>query len=499
MRYPVLGFLFLVAIICHAGIVEENRLPGTTDYISYGSISADLEGFTRDISSPLGGRVDFSVNTHATKWTINIYRVGWYGGLGKRLITVLPQDKPSVQPQPMTDPVTGLVDAGNWSVTASWQVPSDAVSGVYLAKLTRTDNNDQFVIPFVIRDDTHYHDIVFQTSDTTWAAYTGWGGWNLYGPNPGVAATKAGPAGEAVKVSYNRPFSTAYCLGLAAGPHNSFFGVESAAVRWLEKNGYDVAYQSGVDTARYGVGDHRVFISCGHDEYWSGQQRANVERARDRGVNLCFWSGNECYWRVRWENNYRTMVCYKETWAGKKIDPSAEWTGRWMDNKIVPSVPQNALTGQLCRVISPTYAIVIPYPLTLHPIWAGTQIAATSPGKSYTTVNGYLGYEWDVPEQNGYEPSVTLLSLSSYTVSDFIPDFGCSPGPPWLATHSMTLYKAESGALVFGAGTVFFSWALDDFHSLNGGPGGYVPVDPNIQQGMRNLLGMMGVRPRTPQ
>jgi hypothetical protein len=120
--------------------------------------------------------------------------VGWYGGLGRRLIAVLPQDKPSVQPRPMTDPVTGLVDAGNWSVTASWQVPSDAVSGVHLAKLTRTDNNDQFVIPFVIRDDTHYHDIVFQTSDTTWAAYTGWGGWNLYGPNPGVAATKAGPA-----------------------------------------------------------------------------------------------------------------------------------------------------------------------------------------------------------------------------------------------------------------------------------------------------------------
>jgi hypothetical protein len=61
------------------------------------------------------------------------------------------------------------------------------------------------------------------------------------------------------------------------------------------------------------------------------------------------------------------MVCYKETWAGKKIDPSAEWTGTWMDNEIVGSVPQNALTGQLYRVVSPTYAIVIPYPLTLHP------------------------------------------------------------------------------------------------------------------------------------
>jgi hypothetical protein len=505
MTCPMLGFLLLVAVSCRAGIVEENRLPGTPDwlpgtidYIWYGNNPGDLEGFTRDISSALGGRVDFSVNTHATKWAISIYRMGWYGGLGRRLIAVLPQDKPSVQPWPMTDRVTGLVDAGNWSVTATWQVPSNAVSGVYLAKLTRTDNNDQFVIPFVVRDDTHYHDIVFQTSDTTWTAYTGWGGWNLYGPNPGVAATKAGPAGEAVKVSYNRPFSATYFLGLAAAPHNSFFGAESATVRWLEENGYDVAYQSGVDTARYGVGDHRVFISCGHDEYWSGQQRANVEQARDRGVNLCFWSGNECYWRVRWENNYRTMVCYKETWAGKKIDPSAEWTGTWMDNEIVGSVPQNALTGQLYRVVSPTYAIVIPYPLTLHPIWASTQIASTAPGGSYKTVNGYLGYEWDIPEQNGYEPSVTLLSLSSYKVTYFTTHFGRSYAPQ-VATHSMTLYRAKNGALVFGAGTINLPWALDDFHSFSGGPGGYVPVDPNIQQGMRNLLRMMGVSPRTPQ
>jgi hypothetical protein len=171
-----------------------------------------------------------------------------------------------------------------------------------------------------------------------------------------------------------------------------------------------------------------------------------------------------------------------------------------MDNEIVRSVPQNALTGQLSRVISPIYAIVIPYPLTLHAIWAGTKIAATPPQKSYKTVNGYLGYEWDIPEQNDYEPSVTLLSLSTYKGSAFITDFGRCEGPPQVATHSMTLYKAKSGALVFGAGTVLFPWALDDFHDLCGeGPGGYVPVDPNIQQGMRNLLGMMGVRPRTPQ
>ena len=68
------------------------------------------------------------------------------------------------------------------------------------------------------------------------------------------------------------------------------------------------------------IQNHRVFLSVGHDEYWSGQQRANVEAARDAGVHLAFFSGNEIFWKTRWESSidssgtpYRTLVCYKET------------------------------------------------------------------------------------------------------------------------------------------------------------------------------------------
>ena len=71
-----------------------------------------------------------------------------------------------------------------------------------------------------------------------------------------------------------------------------------------------------------------MFLSVGHDEYWSGEQRANVEAARDAGVNLAFFSGNEVFWKTRWENSidgsehaYRTLVSYKETHANAKIDP----------------------------------------------------------------------------------------------------------------------------------------------------------------------------------
>ena len=102
-------------------------------------------------------------------------------------------------------------------------------------------------------------------------------------------------------------------------------------VRWLERNGYDVSY---IDRRRHrpraapSCSSTRSFLSVGHDEYWSGGQRANVEAARDAGVNLAFFSGNEVFWKTRWETSidgsntpYRTLVSYKETHANAKIDP----------------------------------------------------------------------------------------------------------------------------------------------------------------------------------
>ena len=74
-------------------------------------------------------------------------------------------------------------------------------------------------------------------------------------------------------------------------------------LQFMERNGYDVSYFGSLDTDRRGalIKNHKVFTSTGHDEYWSGAQRANVESARDAGVNLAFFSGNEVYWRTRWE------------------------------------------------------------------------------------------------------------------------------------------------------------------------------------------------------
>ena len=57
-----------------------------------------------------------------------------------------------------------------------------------------------------------------------------------------------------------------------------------------------------------------------------------------RGVNLAFFSGNQVFWKTRWEPSIdgtstagRTLVSYKETHAGAKIDPDPAWTGTWRD------------------------------------------------------------------------------------------------------------------------------------------------------------------------
>src|SRR5439155_835008 len=101
-----------------------------------------------------------------------------------------------------------------------------------------------------------------------------------------------------------------------------FLYSEYPMIRWAESNGYDTSYFTDVDSDRLGslIQNHKVFMSVGHDEYWSANQRANVETARAAGVNLAFFSGNEVYWKTYLANSIdasntpnRTLVTYKDT------------------------------------------------------------------------------------------------------------------------------------------------------------------------------------------
>ena len=307
-------------------IVAENCLTGNpaSQWDVSGAGDSSIQGFATDISVNKGGTVTFKIDTPALAYHIDIYRLGYYAGDGARLVATitpsasLPQIQPdclfyATNPNDLTDK-WNLTDCGNWGVSASWAVPSTAVSGIYIARLSRDDAGhvgEASHIAFIVRDDASHSDILVQTSDTTWQAYNRYGGYSLY---DGGGGTNDGA--HAHKVSYNRPFTTR-----DAPTEDWLFNAEYPMLRFLERNGYDVTYSTDLDSDRRGdlILNHNIFMSSGHDEYWSAGQRANVEAARDAGVNLAFFSGNESYWKTRWENStdgsdtlYRTLVTYKE-------------------------------------------------------------------------------------------------------------------------------------------------------------------------------------------
>jgi len=558
-------------------IATENCLAGSPasewDINGYGDPS--IQGFGDDIGIAQGELIHFRVDTDSDDYRIDIYRMGYYGGMGARRVDTI---EPSV-PLPQTQPecLTGevpvlaadgtletaeapLFDCGNWAISASWQPAADATSGIYFARLVREDpmesgmwKNDQFGpsdlppgaeddslwdapgyaavmanglteprashIYFIVRDDGGESDMLFQTSDMTWQAYNRFGGHSVYGRlNPERLRLHGGPP-RAYQVSYNRPFETRHYRAV-----NKVFNSEYPMVRWLERNGYDVSYTTGVDTDRRGeeILEHKVFLSVGHDEYWTANQRRNVEAARDAGVHLAFFSSNEVYWKVRWEESidgtgtaHRTLVTYKESQDHRKLDP-VEWTGEFRDHRAINpegAWPENALTGTLFTANAwRNDPMIVDAEFGALRFWRHTDMARLRPGERVVSIKGILGHEWDSDIDNGHRPA-GLFRLAATTVDNVLycvhPGRGCEPGT---ADHNSTMYRAPSGALVFGSGTLQWSWGLDENHDTatgvpperENGATTRVGVDPNgpdrnIQQATLNLFADMGVQPTTMQ
>jgi hypothetical protein len=475
----------------------ENSKPGSprSEWDIQGAGDEDIQGFASDISVNVGSRIDFKIDTTARAYTATIYRTGYYDKAGARRITTITPSAtlPQKQPECITDATTQLYDCGNWAVSASWDVPADAVSGVYLVKLRRPDTGGVSHITFIVRDDASTSAIVAQTSDPTWQAYNTYGGSSFY---------RGGSNGRAYSLSYNRPFATR--AGTEA--RDFYFGAEYPMVRFMEKNGYDVSYIAGVDTDRRGslLTRHKVFVSMGHDEYWSKEQRANVEAARDAGVNLMFLSGNEAYWRTRYQASsdasrtpYRTLTSYKETWAGEKIDPSDEWTGTWRDPRFAPKdkgagLPENALTGTIYMSNFTDLPVTVSAAEGRLRLWRGSGLQSMAAGTTTALAPHTVGYESDEDLDNGSRPEGLIrLSTTTGSTPERLLDFGKDVAPG-TTTHHLTMYRAPSKALVFSAGSVQWTWGLDATHDGNG-----APADRRMQQAQVNLFADMSAQPTT--
>src|SRR6266571_4849 len=335
-------------------IVIENQQPGTSQWqIPFGSAATDavgqIKGYASATSVNKGENITFYVSTNpAQTYTSDVYRMGWYQGLGARLMQHIGPLGGVQQPPCPTDATTGMIEC-SWAPAYTLATQTSWTSGIYLALLTNAQMYQNYIV-FVVRDDSRVAPLLYQQPVTTYQAYNNYPydnktGKSLYAFNSYGATTVTGGK-NAAKVSFDRPY-----LGDGTGADfsQSFLTWEFPFVRWLEMSGYDVTYSTDVDTHTNGgrLLNYRGLLSVGHDEYWSKAMYDAAVAARDAGVNLAFFGADAIQWQVRFESSSsgvpnRVLVCYRDATIDPITDLSLK-TVQWRDPPL--NRPEQTLVG----------------------------------------------------------------------------------------------------------------------------------------------------------
>ncbi|SDL40118.1 N,N-dimethylformamidase beta subunit family domain-containing protein [Kriegella aquimaris] len=406
-------------------IAIDNERPGTASWkLNHPATNREIEGYASHTSINKGEFINLFVNTAAEKFSLEVFRMGWYNGLGGRSITEPVTLPGMVQKNTLPDTHTGLIEC-DWKNPYKLCTDETWLTGIYVAKLQENSFNKQSYIIFVVRDDENSPDILFQLPVTTYQAYNYWGGKSLYDWGSGSHDEWGSVSGKrASHVSFNRPYACSNnrkaAYGMGAG---EFFTniqpitthdlpISSAAwdynmVRWLEKNKYNVGYITNIDTHSESkfLSRAKIFMSHGHDEYWSSEMRSNVEKILDDGTSLTFFSSNAVFWQVRLEPSSssnaanRTMVCYKDV----SLDPitNSATTVNFRDKPI--DNPESKLIG-VQHFMDPVDSDII-ISNASHWIYEGLD------AKNGDRLHGLLGYEIDGITE--FSPkNITILATS---------------------------------------------------------------------------------------
>jgi hypothetical protein len=432
----------------------ENARPGTTGW--WGAPHAPpgaIEAYTTQPSVVAGDTISLCVSTRpAARYRARVYRLGWYGGDGGRLMASPPGNVGLARESPEPDLTSGIVRAG-WPVTDVIQTDEDWSAGQYAIVLELTSGAHAGTaarVPFVVRAlPGEVAQILVQMPINTTQAYNHWGGKCLYDSNSTDQVA-------AVKVSFDRPV---LAWDLANLNSRSPFVYDLPLIRWLEREGFDVAYQTNVDTHREpaSLTGPRLIVTSGHDEYWTREMRDAFDDAQARGVSLAFMGANTCYWQIRYEDDERTIVEYRSGTADPEQDPT-EKTMRF--RHLGPPRPERELIGQQYEggLVKPSEARDFRFmPGLSTDSWAaGVQLEPERP------LSGLVGYEWDTFDERHTPPGCVRM-------------FRCDgPDQPADAIH----WTARSGSRIFAAGSLQFTWGLDDWAA----PG---MADARLQQVMR--------------
>jgi len=469
-------------------IADENRRPGTADWqLTY--VRPDkkdavrtrrIEGYCSHTSVRAGEKLSIHLSsTPASRVTVDLYRMGYYQGLGGRHIRTLgPVD---VQPQPVPDAAKNRLRECRWPAAIELTIPADWVSGVYLGKLSCDAHRYQSYVVFIVRDDRRA-DLLFQCSDNTWQAYNKWPeADSLYDSDPPNHALNG-----TTRVSFDRPYGrypqvVDQALSFGSG---EFLCWEFPLCYWLESLGYDVSYISNHDTHAGGdrLSRGRVFLSVGHDEYWTLQMYQNVKSAIDGGMSAAFLSGNSvCFVAplVPSTDGRPNRVFHRAGRFGGLTDLEKGKMGPFdLDSQDLPN--ESVLMG--ARTITPFNGSG---DWSIAPGKAGHWLLAGTGMKDGDRIPGLVGWEFhgDPASIPGLEVIATGTTTNSGDKN---------------ATFTATVYPGPRGNWVFNASTIFWSMGLSQ-------PPGLVPpishygrphgVDERVRRITANFLGKAGIQP----
>jgi hypothetical protein len=493
-------------------IPAENALAGIADStVGYATMNRGADGFygfARQFSTDAGNALQFSVDGVGAA-NIAIHRIGHYGGLRWRLVETITNAGVS-QPEVNTLPSTnGCTSAANWSATATWNIPSDAVSGLYVGVVRDASNVPRSWIPFIVRNDGRTADIVIRVSDTTWG-----GAYNFFGtkaaPLDGKSVYGQGAAGSVfdinlrgVRMSYDRPIVTR-SNGTGTEPFVNHWDIlESALIDWVERNGFNVKYIScyDLDQGLGAVGAAKVLACAGHDEYWSDGMVDNTEAFIAAGGHHVSMSANSQFWRIRWADSGRSFWCYKDTMpgptglrtggAGTPLDP-VSWTGTWRDTRWPQRRPENLLLGATFRMNGINdFAMVINGPANqAKPFWRSTTVAA---GTSLS-VSQIIGFEADslnLPNAGGVNLGATTINIDGSYANDDGETYNNNGNLNWgIACHYPRPDPASGLSVHFS--TNQWMWGLSNYHRRGG-----AVINREMRQATYNLLTDLGATAAT--
>jgi len=414
-------------------IPAENQRPGNPDWFAGRPANAgQVELYASIESAEVGDVLGVKVSTDAdVQVRAELYRLGDYGGAGARLMWQGGPFPAHRQPECPRDPSTGRVECA-WSDTFSVTVGEDWVSGVYLVKVIRPEGFRRFTT-FVVRDH-RAAEILLQPGLNTAQAYNTWGGESLYEDDSGTL-----PSGRAFEVSFDRPYREDDGTG-------QVLRWEFPLIQFLERNGYDVTYGTGLDFARFdtfldGIG---ALVIGGHDEYWTEAERDQVEAALASGnTSLVHLGGNGGYWRVRALSDragtsFRGIACYKND--SPTLDPERNSTVRFRDP------PNEKPEGLLFGAMYDSWELV-PFPLIVkdpnHWLFEGTGL------KAGERLVGLAGYEFDRVTAGLAPPGISISMESPIVTAEGLPS----------VTHVVDR-TLPSGRLVFSAGVIYWPLGL---------------------------------------